>query len=154
MPGPDTSDVRVAPPPFYVGGFLVGVALEQAFPIDAPPVGIAAAGAVLGVAGWLALDGAAMLAFRRAGTSLRRTRPSAVFVTGGPYRFSRNPMYLGMACLYAGLALALGVVCALLVLPLVIAAVDQLVVAIEEAYLVRRFGDAYCQYMARVRRWI
>jgi protein-S-isoprenylcysteine O-methyltransferase Ste14 len=81
-------------------------------------------------------------------------RPSSALVTSGPYRFTRNPMYLGMAFLYIALALALGFVWPLIVLPLVIAAVDQLVIAIEEAYLVRRFGQPYCDYMAETRRWI
>lgn len=103
---------------------------------------------------WLALDGAAMLHFRRAGTSMVPLNPSTARVTTGPYRFTRNPMYVGMAALYIGLALALGVIWALLLLPLVIGAVDQLVIAREESYLVRKFGQPYCDYMARERRWL
>jgi protein-S-isoprenylcysteine O-methyltransferase Ste14 len=150
----ETSGVRVPPPLFYVAGFLVGVAIELAFPIDPPPAEIRIAGAVVGLAVWLALDGAAMLFFRRAGTSMIPFNPSTALVTTGPYRFSRNPMYLGMALVYVGLAFALGLIWPLIVLPLVIAAVDQLVIAIEEAYLVRRFGQEYCDYMKRVRRWL
>jgi protein-S-isoprenylcysteine O-methyltransferase Ste14 len=63
-------------------------------------------------------------------------------------------MYLGMAFLYIALALALGAIWALILVPLVIAAVDQLVIAHEEAYLVRKFGQPYCDYMAHVRRWL
>jgi protein-S-isoprenylcysteine O-methyltransferase Ste14 len=81
-------------------------------------------------------------------------RPSSALDTTGPYRFSRNPMYLGMVFLYVAIALALGLVWPLIALPLVIAAVDQLVIAIEEAYLVRRFGQPYCDYMATTRRWL
>jgi protein-S-isoprenylcysteine O-methyltransferase Ste14 len=103
---------------------------------------------------WLVLDGGAMLRFRRAGTSMVPLNPSTALVVSGPYRFTRNPMYLGMAFLYVGLAFALGVIWALFLLPLVIAAVDQLVIAREEAYLVRKFGQPYCDYMARVRRWL
>jgi protein-S-isoprenylcysteine O-methyltransferase Ste14 len=95
-----------------------------------------------------------MLFFRRAGTSMVPFNPTTVLVTTGPYRFSRNPMYLGMAFLYIALALAFGVIWALIVLPLVIAAVDQLVISLEEGYLVRKFGQPYCDYMARVRRWL
>jgi protein-S-isoprenylcysteine O-methyltransferase Ste14 len=94
-----------------------------------------------------------MLSFRRAGTSVIPFKPTTALVTSGPYRFSRNPMYLGMAFRYIGVALALGVVWALITLPFVIAAVDQLAIAIEEGYLVRKFGDPYCDYMKRVRRW-
>jgi protein-S-isoprenylcysteine O-methyltransferase Ste14 len=151
---PDTSGVRIPPPLFYIGGFLVGVALELAMPIDRPPLAITLAGALIGAALWLALDGAAMLFFRRAGTSMVPFNPTTALVTTGPYRRTRNPMYLGMAFLYIALALAFGVIWPLIVLPLVIAAVDQLVIAREEAYLVRKFGQPYCDYMARVRRWL
>jgi protein-S-isoprenylcysteine O-methyltransferase Ste14 len=153
MSPPDRSGVRIPPPLFYVAGFLLGLALELAFPIDGPPDVLRICGAALCVALWLALDGAAMLSFRRAGTSMIPFKPTTALVTSGPYRFSRNPMYLGMAFLYVGLALALGVVWALITLPFVIAAVDQLAIAIEEGYLVRKFGDPYCDYMERVRRW-
>jgi protein-S-isoprenylcysteine O-methyltransferase Ste14 len=81
-------------------------------------------------------------------------RPSNALVTTGPYRFSLNPTYLGMVFLYVAIALALGLVWPLIALPLVIAAVDQLVIAIEEAYLVRRFDEPYCNYMAAARRWL
>jgi protein-S-isoprenylcysteine O-methyltransferase Ste14 len=150
----DTSGVRVPPPLFYIAGFLVGVALEFAFPIDGLPLALALGGALVAGGLWLALDGAAMLFFRRAGTSMVPFNPTTVLVTTGPYRVSRNPMYLGMAFLYIALALAFGVIWALIVLPLVIAAVDQLVISLEEGYLVRKFGQPYCDYMARVRRWL
>jgi protein-S-isoprenylcysteine O-methyltransferase Ste14 len=151
---PDTSGVRIPPPLFYIAGFLVGLAFELAIPIDRPPLAITLAGGLIGGALWLALDGAAMLFFRRAGTSMVPFNPTTALVTSGPYRRTRNPMYLGMAFLYIALALAFGVIWALIVLPLVIAAVDQLVIAREEAYLVRKFGQPYCDYMARVRRWL
>ena len=150
----EASGVRVPPPLFYVAGFLIGIGLEAAFPIDRPPVAITVAGSALGLGAWLALDGAAMLSFRRARSSMIPMRPSTALVTSGPYRFTRNPMYLGMAFLYAAIALVLGLVWPLIVLPVVIAAVDQLVIAIEEAYLVRRFGQPYCDYMATTRRWL
>jgi protein-S-isoprenylcysteine O-methyltransferase Ste14 len=150
----ETSGVRVPPPLFYVAGFLVGVAIELAVPIDRPPLAITVLGIAIGLGGWLALDGAAMISFKRARTSMIPMRPSSALVTSGPYRFSRNPMYLGMAFLYVAFALALGLVWPLVVLPFVIAVVDQLVIAIEEAYLVRRFGQPYCDYMATTRRWL
>lgn len=112
------------------------------------------AGAAIGVTLWLVLDGAAMLFFRRAGTSMIPFNPTTALVTTGPYRFTRNPMYLGMAFLYIGFAFAFGVIWALITLPFVIAAVDRLVIALEETYLARKFGDPYSQYMGRVRRWL
>jgi protein-S-isoprenylcysteine O-methyltransferase Ste14 len=150
----DTSGVRIPPPLFYVAGFLIGVALELAFPIADLPLVVSLAGALIGGGLWLALDGAAMLFFRRAGTSMVPMNPTTALVTSGPYRVTRNPMYLGMAFLYIAVAFAFGVIWALPLLPPVIAAVDQLVIAREEAYLVRKFGQEYRDYMMRVRRWL
>jgi protein-S-isoprenylcysteine O-methyltransferase Ste14 len=154
MNEPDSSRSRIPPPLFYVVGFMVGVALELAFPVDWPPTAVAVVAALIGIGLWLALDGAAMLFFRRAGTSMVPVKPTTALVTSGPYRFSRNPMYLGMAFLYIGMAFAVGAIWALTVLPLVIAAVDQLVIAREEAYLVDKFGRPYSQYMRQTRRWL
>jgi protein-S-isoprenylcysteine O-methyltransferase Ste14 len=110
--------------------------------------------AVLAVAAWLALDGAAMLSFRRARTSMVPVKPSTALVTSGPYRLTRNPMYVGMAFLYVGFAFAFGVIWALALLPAVLVIVDRLVIAREEAYLERKFGQDYRDYQARVRRWL
>jgi protein-S-isoprenylcysteine O-methyltransferase Ste14 len=146
--------MKVPPPLFYVAGFLVGVGLELAFPIDRPPAPVTVIGVTAGVALWLALDGAAMLHFRRAGTSMMPASPTTALVISGPYRLTRNPMYLGMACLYIALALAFGVIWALAVLPIVLIAVDRLVIAREEPYLEAEFGDRYRDYKRRVRRWL
>jgi protein-S-isoprenylcysteine O-methyltransferase Ste14 len=146
--------VKVPPPLFYIAGFLGGVALELAFPIDGPPLALALAVAFVGVVIWLVLDGAAMLHFQRARTSMVPMKPTTALVTSGPYRFTRNPMYLGMVVLYAALALSLGVIWAMAFLPLVIFAVDRLVIAREEPYLEAKFGEQYRQYKGRVRRWL
>lgn len=153
-PTADSSGVEVPPPLFYLAGFLAGVALELVFPIGRPPVVVTVLGAVVAGTLWLALDGAAMLFFRRAGTSMLVTNPTTALVTSGPYRFTRNPMYVGMAFLYIAIALALGVVWALIVLPAVLATVDRLVIAREEPYLESRFGERYLDYKRRVRRWL
>jgi protein-S-isoprenylcysteine O-methyltransferase Ste14 len=150
----DRSGVTIPPPLIYVAGFLVGIVLELLFPIAALPLALALAAALIGGLIWLALDGAAMLHFRRARTSMVPMKPSTALVTSGPYRLTRNPMYVGMAVLYAALALALGVIWALAVLPIVILAVDRLVIAREEPYLKRKFGDRYLEYKRRVRRWL
>jgi protein-S-isoprenylcysteine O-methyltransferase Ste14 len=81
-------------------------------------------------------------------------RPTTALVTSGPYRLTRNPMYLGMAFLYAGLALSFGVTWSLAFLPLVLLAVDRLAILREEHYLEAKFGEEYRRYKARVRRWL
>jgi protein-S-isoprenylcysteine O-methyltransferase Ste14 len=95
-----------------------------------------------------------MLRFRSARTSMVPMRPSTALVTSGPYRVTRNPMYVGMAFLYAGLALLLGVIWSLAFLPAVLLMVDRFVIAREERYLEARFGEEYRAYKGRVRRWL
>jgi protein-S-isoprenylcysteine O-methyltransferase Ste14 len=153
-PKADTSGIRVPPPVYYVAAFLVGVVLELIFPTSWPPLGIRLAVAFIAGAAWLALDGAATVLFRRAGTSMVPMNPTTALVTSGPYRVTRNPMYVGMAFLYVGFAFAFGVIWALVFLPAVIAVIDRFVIALEEPYLERKFGQAYRDYKSRVRRWL
>jgi protein-S-isoprenylcysteine O-methyltransferase Ste14 len=149
-----TSGVKVPPPLFYLAGFAVGIAVELVLPIDRPPAAITVVGVAVGVALWLVLDGTAMMRFLSARTSMIPMRPSTALVTSGPYRFTRNPMYLGMVFAYIAAALAFGVIWALVVLPAVIVAIDRLVIAREEPYLEARFGERYREYKRRVRRWV
>jgi protein-S-isoprenylcysteine O-methyltransferase Ste14 len=153
-PKTDTSGIRVPPPVYYVVAFVAGVVLELALPTSWPSLGVRIAVAILAVGAWLALDGAAMLSFRRAGTSMVPMNPTTALVTSGPYRFTRNPMYLGMVFLYVGFAFAFGVMWALAFIPAVIVIVDRFVIAREEPYLERKFEQAYRDYKARVRRWV
>ncbi len=146
--------MRIPPPLFYVTGFVAGVALELLFPTGALPLALAILVGVVGGALWLALDGSAMLLFRRAGTSVVPMRPTTAMVTSGPYRFTRNPMYVGMAVLYLALALSFGVFWALALLPAVLYLVDRLVIVHEERYPEAKFGENYREYKQRVRRWL
>jgi protein-S-isoprenylcysteine O-methyltransferase Ste14 len=81
-------------------------------------------------------------------------RPATALITEGPFRFTRNPLYLSLALLYLGIALGLGVLWPIVLLPALMLLVQQLVVLREEAYLESRFGDAYRTYRKRVRRWL
>jgi len=75
-------------------------------------------------------------------------------VVQGPYRFTRNPMYVGLAALYAGVTLLVNSLWPLLLLPVVLVVIRWRVIAREEAYLERKFGDVYRTYTTRVRRWL
>lgn len=151
----DTADIRVPPPLFYLGGFLVGLALELAFPVDGPATWIRVAGAGIGLAGFIAFGSRAVLAFRRAQTPVIPFKPTTALVaTGWPFAYTRNPMYVAMAFLYAGFAFGFGVIWAFPILPLVLIAIDRLVIAREEPYLERKFDAAYIEYKGRVRRWL
>jgi len=110
--------------------------------------------------GWLlagagvALAASAIVLFRRAGTSPVPIQPTTALVAQGPYRFTRNPMYVGLAALYAGIALLVNSLWPLVLLPVVLVVIRWWVIAREEAYLERKFGDAYRAYTRRERRWL
>ena len=150
----DVAGVPVPPPLIYIAGLAAGGLVELIRSTTGPPWPVSITIAVVGGLAWLALDGSAMARFRRAGTPVIPFQPSTALVVDGPYRISRNPIYLGMAALYVGLAFILGLMWALLFLPLVLLAVDRLVIACEEPYLERKFGQDYVAYKSRVRRWI
>ncbi|MBW4696958.1 MAG: isoprenylcysteine carboxylmethyltransferase family protein [Aphanocapsa lilacina HA4352-LM1] len=144
----------LAPPPLIFGaGFAVGMLLQWLVPLRvgigaAPPLG--GAGVVLGA-------GLALWSFRelaRRNTPLSPYEATTSLVEEGSYRFSRNPIYLALALVYAGLALWLGALWPLLVLPVVLWIMVRGVIEREEIYLERRFEEAYRRYKARVRRWI
>lgn len=111
------------------------------------------------IAGSLILVGIAMFAtsvgvFSRAGTPLPTNQPARALVTSGIYRWTRNPIYLAFFLVYVGIGIAVrSPWILLLTLPLAVT-IRWGVVAREEAYLERRFGDTYRDYKARVRRWV
>lgn len=154
----ETSDrpaVRFPPPLVYLGFLLLGPPLDRAFGWAALPGGDArlTIGALLFVAGLLLVASAVGL-FRRAGENPQPWTGTHNLVTGGIYRHTRNPMYLGMALAHLGIALMLGSIGALLTLPLAVLAIDRFVIRAEEAYLSGQLGDGYRAYCAKVRRWI
>ncbi|MEN9629322.1 MAG: hypothetical protein RJA10_2549 [Pseudomonadota bacterium] len=111
------------------------------------------AGAVLALAG-LAMAAWAAWHLRAAGTPLARHAAPQVLVEEGPYRFSRNPMALGVAALLAGLPLALGVPLLALAAPAWLWRASRTHIPAEEARLSQRFGGWYSDYAAQVRRWV
>lgn len=154
-----TSDDRgpgvIARPPLIYLGFLAGgLALDVFWPsrIFGAPFGVGL-GAVVVVLGAALLAWAAAT-FRGAGTPVQTSRPTATLVTDGPYRFSRNPIYVALSLVHAGIALLTDSAWALVLLAPALAIVRLGVVAREETYLAHRFGDTYAAYRARVRRWL
>jgi protein-S-isoprenylcysteine O-methyltransferase Ste14 len=152
----DTSGVRFPPPALYVLALAAGYFVERRWPVPVlagQPRAAAVAGAALFLAG-AGLAAGGVLTFRRAGTSPNPTRPTVALTADGPYRFTRNPMYLGLALASAGIAVAFN---AFWPLPLVAAAAAlmvPLVIAREERYLESKFGDEYRRYRSQVRRWL
>jgi protein-S-isoprenylcysteine O-methyltransferase Ste14 len=96
----------------------------------------------------------AALHFRRAGTAIRPFEPSSALVTGGPYRFTRNPMYLGMAGTLLGAALLMGSLTPFIVIPAFAALIKERFILNEELKMASMFGQAYLDYKSTVRRWL
>jgi protein-S-isoprenylcysteine O-methyltransferase Ste14 len=145
----------VAPPPFiYLGGLAVGFGLEALLP------GASLSGVVQwGLGGVLLVAGVVLLAsfntlFQRTGTAVEPWKPTTAIVTSGPYRFTRNPAYLGMALVYLGIAVMSQALWALVPLPFVLAVINNAVIRREERYLERKFGQEYLDYKRTVRRWV
>ena len=155
MSKPDTPGVRIMPPLLFAGSFLVGVLIQQVLPIpwtrgDVTPVRIA--GGVALVFG-IVLAAAARNRFVRAGTNVNPMLPVTTLVTHGPFRVTRNPMYLGLSFFTLGLALLINMVWPALLLVPTIAVLQREVIAREERLLEAKFGDEYRAYRKRVRRW-
>ncbi len=96
----------------------------------------------------------AAVAFGRARTGIIPFSESTQLLTGGLYRFTRNPMYLGMALALAGAAVALGSLSAWIPVPLFVWVIQKEFIVREEAFLEDIYGEAYRQYCQRVRRWL
>lgn len=159
----------IAPPPLIYFAFLfVGWGLSELASLSA----VADAGfgwlgtgfgletparrvvALILIVGGLMLDGAAAGHFRRLGTAPEPWKPTTVLATNGLYGLSRNPIYVGFAVTYAGLAVAMDSVVALALLIPCLIVVDRFVIRREERYLSLKFGADYDDYRARVRRWL
>ncbi|HEU5186467.1 MAG TPA: isoprenylcysteine carboxylmethyltransferase family protein [Gemmatimonadaceae bacterium] len=152
-----TARAVARPPRLFLAALLLGLALDRLLPLR---LGAHEGGAAHWIAGGflvvigLALATAGIRNFGRAATPVPTIEPTRTLVTTGVHAFSRNPIYLGMFVIYAGIGVAVrSSWMLLLALPLAIV-MRYGVVAREEAYLERRFGDAYRAYKARVRRWL
>jgi protein-S-isoprenylcysteine O-methyltransferase Ste14 len=150
-------NIRI-PPAFFVGGFLIGLLLESVFRIrlvggDTAPRALATLGWAIALVG-LGFSLWGIFTFQRAHTPMFPYGQAQRVVQSGPYRFTRNPMYVGGVVSYLGIAVAMNVVWPVVLLPLVLWALFAFVIKEEERYLDELFGDDYAAYRKRVRRWI
>ena len=150
----DHADVKIPPPLIYVAGFVLGLALERFFPELVLPKIPSRVAALLCIALGVTIAVWSVGLFHRERTSFVPIKPTTTLVIYGPYRFTRNPMYLGLVCVYLGIALWFGIFWALILLPAVMALIQRYVIIREEQYLERKFGGEYLKYKADVRRWI
>jgi protein-S-isoprenylcysteine O-methyltransferase Ste14 len=152
-----TAGVIARPPLLFLTGLVLGWVADRLLPLPFP---IGDTGLVrwttagLLIAPGLALFAAGIRSFLRAGTPVPTNEPTRALVTSGIHGWTRNPIYVGMFLLYGGIGLAMRSPWVLILLLPIAIVIRYGVVAREEAYLERRFGDTYRDYKARVRRWV
>lgn len=150
---PDHADVAFHPPFLLLACLAAGFGLRWVLPAGYLPAGLAdVAGPVL-VAAALALFAWAVVTMRSGGASVPTNLPTACMVVTGPYRWSRNPIYLAMVGLVAGTGIWANSLWFLGLAAVMVVLLNRGVIVREEAYLTRKFGDAYLHYRSSVRRW-
>jgi protein-S-isoprenylcysteine O-methyltransferase Ste14 len=151
----DAAAVRVFPPAVPLTAILIGYGIGRLWPIDLHlaaavryGVGFTLLAVVVGVGLW------SVVLFRRSGQDESPFEPTPHIVDRGPYRVTRNPMYLQLVLFCVAMAFVLANIWILVLTPLVVLALCKLAIEPEEAYLERKFGDTYRDYKRRVRRWL
>ena len=150
----DNPGIRVPPPLIYLLPLLLGLLLDKKAHVPFLPR-TAARGlgwSLLGSGGFLSRW--FFITMRDADAPVRTDRPVPRLTTEGPFRYTRNPGYLCLAMIYAGIAVLRNSLWAILLLPLVVLVIQREVIGREERYLERTFAEEYLDYKRRVRRWV
>ncbi len=153
---PDVAGVIALPPLIFLGFLAAATVLEAVVPLQVLAARALArylAGAALAACGFVMI-GIGTRRFLAAGTNIPPTLPTTALVVEGIYGRTRNPLYLGTTLVYLGLSVAAGSLWAIVLAVPLLWVINVGVVAREERYLERKFGDAYRAYKARVRRWV
>ena len=148
--------LHIPVPWVFVLTYIIGAMLEHALPLRAAIgklPGISLAGGVLFAIGAI-IAGWGLLTFRRARTTTVPGQASSQLVTWGPYRYTRNPMYIGLTLAYLGEAGLLRQIWPVILLPLTLAYVNWIVIPLEESKLREVFSEEYDRYQKKVRRWL
>lgn len=150
----DNAGVRIPPPLVFLAALLAGLWWDSPwFAGRATGTGSLLLGGLITIAGlWLMAAGA--IGHRRAGTNIEPWHPTTALITTGVYGYSRNPIYLGMATMQAGIAVCGASLGALVMIIPFLAFIQYYVITREERYLTSKFGSAYEDYKNQVRRWI
>ncbi len=152
----DGARVRVPPPLYPLVAVLAGVVLQRAWPVhlDLPAPARYWVGGTVIVAALLGLGLGSVILFRKSGQSELPWKPTPEILVDGPFRFTRNPMYLQMVLVCLGLAVVLSNAWIVLLTPVAAALIHRFAIVPEEEYLERKFGEEYLRYRRSVRRWI
>ena len=150
----DNAGVRIPPPLCYLFFLVIGIGFNSVWINGhmAPPLPTAVGFLIAAVACVVLLRSA--WKHKAAGSNVEPWEPTTVIISDGAYKYSRNPIYVAMAVLYLGLAIAAASPLAIVLLAACLAIIRYYVIAREEAYLEDKFGNEYLTYKAKVRRWI
>ncbi len=152
----DNAEIIAKPPVIYGAPFLIGILLNKFFSLKIFSEGASASLLILSwilvvfgffLAGWI------ILIFLKKGEDIRPDKPTNIIITNGPFRFSRNPVYLSLNIVYIGLSLILNNLWLIIFWPLAFLILRYGVISKEEQYLERKFGKKYLVYKKRTRRW-
>lgn len=149
--------MRIPVPWVFILAYLIGFVVQLYLPIPIRSPGIIRISLIVGlilVVIGIAFAFSALGIFRKRSTTTIPFETPTSLVMSGPYRFTRNPMYVGLTLVYLGVAGTRAEIWPLIVLPVLFAYVNFVVIPVEERRLHDVFGDAYAQYGARVRRWL
>ena len=150
----DSPHVIALPPLIYIGGLILGLLFRSIKPLEffkndlSLPLGVSL------IIISIILVFMSIQSFSKAHTNVDVRKPTTSIVKGGPYRFSRNPIYLSMTILYLGITIWLNDFWLLIMLAPVVLIIQYGVIKREEIYLTRKFGETYIQYKKSVRRWL
>jgi protein-S-isoprenylcysteine O-methyltransferase Ste14 len=150
----DNAGVVAPPPLIYLGPLVLGLLINRKLSVPFLPRGAARAIGWSLLAGGVSLMGWFVFTMRRTDTPIDPREPVTNLATGGPFRYTRNPAYLSLAMIYAGVSSLANALSSILLLPAVLLVIQRGVIEREERYLERRFGEEYLSYRGRVRRWI
>lgn len=153
MPSNPTG-IKLPPPVLFLASILLGLSIQRLAPLGLIGGGLGGTLGLLLVVAGLSLVVLAARELFKARTTVRPDRGATALITNGPFRISRNPIYLGFALLQVGIALCSNNLWILLLLGINVVLLNRLVIAREERYLEAAFGKVYRDYSSRVRRWI
>ena len=150
----DNPGFLLPPPLTYLLPLVFGLLLDRRIHLPFLPRSVARS------LGWLLLGNGVLLSgwfnftMRRTDTPINPRKPVSKLVTDGPFHYTRNPAYLSLALIYAGVAVLRNALWAILFLPVVLYVIGRDQIEREEQYLERVFGEEYLEYKTSVRRWV
>ena len=152
--GRNNAGVLAPPPLIFAIPLLMGLLLKRRFPVPFLPRDAARALGLPLLGGGVLLMGWFLRTMRSAETPIDPREPVSRIVTGGPFRYTRNPAYLGMAMIFAGVSCLANALSAIMLLPVALLTIQRGVIEREERYLEREFGEEYLRFKAQTGRWI